>query len=128
MCITSFDVTEELEQRSANVNRVGLHPRWCDGQLFDERGHPVNVRSRVFSRSMRRAQNEILSIVGVCVRDIPQSRHDEAISRHDLDVDLMQRTAQENMYGLVLRLIGAILQCSCLWWIESFRQRLLASL
>ena len=116
---------EEIRQERVSAELIRAHSHQCNGQLFDERGHPVNIRSRVFSRSMRRAQNEVLSIVGVCVRDIPKSRHGEANPRSDLSTELVQRTAQENIYGLALLLLGATVQCFCIWWIDSFRDKLL---
>ena len=74
---------------------------------------------------MRRAQNEVLSTVGVCVRDIPKPHDTQTTSSFEPDVVLVQLIARENMYGLMIRLAGAVMQCSVTWWIESFRQRLL---
>ena len=125
--VAGNDDVEELRRPEANTEHIGVHLHRRDGQLFDERGHPVNPRSREFSQSMRRAQNEILSIVGVCVRDIPKPQDAQTTPRFEFNVELIQRTSQENWYGLVLRLIGAAVQCSCLWWIDWFRQRLLVS-
>lgn len=112
--------------RSAENTRALLYQH--NGQLFNDRGHPANLTSREFSRSMRRAQNEILSIVGVCVRDIPKPHDTQVNTTFEPDMLLIQRTALESMYGLIIRLAGAVLHCSITWWIDSLRQRLLVRL
>ena len=35
-------------------------------QQFDDKGHPINLASRFETREARRAQNDVLSTVGVC--------------------------------------------------------------
>lgn len=114
------------QDRSAENARARLYRH--NGQLFDGRGRPANLTSREFSRSMRRAQNEILSIVGVCVRDIPNPHDTRVNTNFEPDMLLIQRTALESMYGLIIRLAGAVLHCSITWWIDSLRQRLLVRL
>ena len=116
---------EENRYQLRNAEHARTHLYRHNGQLFDERGHPTNLTSREFSRSMRRAQNEILSVVGVCVRDISKPHDTQMSSSFEPDTGIIQRTARENMYGLMIQVAGAVMHCSITWWIDSLRQRLL---
>ena len=97
-------------------------------QSYDNRGRPVNSKSREFSRSLRRAQNEVLSIVGVCARNIPKPEDTVTAANFEPDIEVLRSIARENMYGIVLRLSVAVGQILLAWWIEPLRQRLLVSL
>lgn len=94
-------------------------------QLYDERGHPINPRSREFARAMRRAQNDVLSVVGVCVRDIPKPETARYAPRFEPDPKLLDLVDTESIYGLAIRAFSLLTQHMGTWWLGSLSERLL---
>ncbi|KAJ9645100.1 hypothetical protein H2199_003104 [Coniosporium tulheliwenetii] len=95
-------------------------------QQYDERGHPINPRSRELARQLRRAKNDVLAAAGVVVRKIPRSTEGatgEAVTRRisqdDYDAESNALTFASWM-AVVLRISGT-------WWISSLRDRSLVS-
>ena len=95
-------------------------------QQFDSRGHPVNESSERADKALRRAQNEVLRVVGVV-----RSKHDtdtKLARRHDLsDDELVDLVKLENFVGLAMREIFALGLDFGSWWAISFRSRLVVS-
>lgn len=92
-------------------------------QQFDGKGHPVNEVTTRANRRMRRAQNEVLQVVGVV-----RSKHNQAkqlARRHSLsDDELVGMVNYENVTGSFLRASCLPLMDSSVWWLMSFRSRL----
>lgn len=89
-------------------------------QLYDERGNPINPRSREYGKKSRNAQNDVLAAVGVVERrsspaeGLPGS-YEERLD--ELDV--------EDTIGLVLGTNFTLSQILCTWWIGTIRDRIL---
>jgi hypothetical protein len=89
-------------------------------QLYDERGNPINPRSREYGKKFRNAQNDVLAAVGVVERrrspseGLPGS-YEERLDELDL----------EDTIGNVLGASFTLSQTVCTWWIGTIRDRLL---
>ena len=75
-------------------------------QQYDSNGYPVNPSSRSFARRSRRAQNDVLSTVGVCVGIDETGQPIPAMSQNSMTLS-MERTKvktviRENEIGLFL--------------------------
>jgi hypothetical protein len=92
-------------------------------QQFDNRGHPINEDTIRSDRRMRRAQNEVLQVVGVTKSKHHQNQ--QLARRHSLSTqELVDKVHLENVVGLFANgLIRFPLELST-WWITSFRARL----
>lgn len=93
-------------------------------QEYNDRGHPINPRSRVEARELRRAKNDILSTVGVVV-----SKDDDKKLKYQKKSDKQKVSAVicETEYGLALAAFDLGLMFVTLWWIVSLRARFLVS-
>ena len=92
-------------------------------QRFDERGCPINLESRTEARRLRRAQNEVLSTVGLCVSRDEDARkiiHD----RQGADREKVAAVIEENELGLELMTANLAYMFLSLWWTFASRGRL----
>ena len=96
------DITENATVATGDGSRVQQH---------DDRGHPLNLVSRFEAREARRAQNNVLSTIGVCegidegcnrVTGIKVSK--ARMTDDDSKVELIRR---ENEVGLALNVISS---------------------
>lgn len=92
---------EESADASRNANSV---QSVGNVQQYDRQGHPENFVSRELVRQSRRAQNDVLTTVGVCVRVDKETKR---VVTHGNDDDADLRPAvgaimKENEYGLFL--------------------------
>jgi hypothetical protein len=89
-------------------------------QLYDERGNPINPRSREYGKKFRNAQNDVLAAVGAVERrqsplqPLPGS-YEERLEELDIEDTVGNAigaafTISENLYT---------------WWIGSIRDRIL---
>ncbi|KAF2854509.1 hypothetical protein T440DRAFT_387141 [Plenodomus tracheiphilus IPT5] len=89
-------------------------------QLYDERGNPINPRSREYGKKLRSAQNDVLASVGVV-----QRRQSPA---HDLPGSYKERLElleTEDSVGNVIAVAAELTENLCTWWIGSIRARLM---
>jgi hypothetical protein len=96
-------------------------------QQFNESGRPINPESTRDERRLRRAQNEILQVVGVT-----RSRHAREQQRLRSDkpseAEIVELLEDENSLGSLLRTVWTIPMDLSVWWLVSHRYRLLVSL
>jgi hypothetical protein len=92
-------------------------------QLYDERGNPINPRSREYGKKFRNAQNDVLAAVGVVERR--QSPDDGLPGSYEERLDELD---VEDTVGLVLGATFTLSQNLCTWWIGTIRDRILVSL
>ncbi|KAH4272049.1 hypothetical protein HBI24_035540 [Parastagonospora nodorum] len=89
-------------------------------QLYDERGNPINPRSREYGKKFRNAQNDVLAAVGVVERR--QSPDDGLPGSYEERLDELD---VEDTVGLVLGATFTLSQNLCTWWIGTIRDRIL---
>lgn len=92
-------------------------------QLYDERGNPINPRSREYGKISRNAQNDVLAAVGVVERR--QSPDDGLPGSYEERLDELD---VEDTIGLVLGATFTLSQNLCTWWIGTIRDRILVRL
>lgn len=94
-------------------------------QQFDRRGHPVNEDTARENRRLRRAQNEVLQVVGVVRSRYAKKRQ---LSRHhDLsDDELVDMVRDENLAGTIIRIVNPMVMDLSVWWLTAFRTRLVS--
>ncbi|KAH8731316.1 hypothetical protein GQ44DRAFT_767195 [Phaeosphaeriaceae sp. PMI808] len=89
-------------------------------QLYDERGNPINPRSREYGKRLRNAQNDVLAAVGVVERRRSPSE--------GLPGSFDERLAGLDDEDIVGNIIGTTVTLSenlCTWWIGTIRDRIL---
>lgn len=70
---------------------------------------------------MRRAQNDVLAAVGVCIRNSPQSAlHDSFSSGSKPDV-----TEEEDTYGYLITAVRLSIDYAATWWASNLADRVL---
>lgn len=120
---------EDPQQTSAGGTNQAAHgtPREFR-QRYNRRGYPINPESRAFGRTSRRAQNDVLSTVGICVGTLEDGRPVDAalalsiISKEDKDrIELIRK---ENETGLILSAATEGLLFLSIWCISSLRKRI----
>ncbi|RVX73996.1 hypothetical protein B0A52_02886 [Exophiala mesophila] len=89
-------------------------------QEFDARGHPHNERSEHSRLKLRRAQNDVLSIVGVVVKraETNQSRWDAMTSKQK-----DQHLSAETVAGTLCRSLAEVYRRLSTRWIVAMRRR-----
>jgi hypothetical protein len=92
-----------------------------DAQQYNERGRPINPRSRAYARDMRAAQNDVLACVGVCVRSAPSGPSPGDVQNNEIH----ELVSSETMYGSVVGIVGILAKYAGVWWTSSLRDRLL---
>lgn len=100
-------------------------------QQYDRRGHPENLASRALLRQSRRAQNDVLATVGVCVgldengtAVRPEVHQKESDINNRIKVESVMR---ENEVGLLLVAADIGLFFVGTFWVLGLRQRLQVS-
>jgi hypothetical protein len=89
-------------------------------QLYDERGNPINPRSRAYGKKLRNAQNDVLAAVGVVERRRSPSEGLPGSYEQRLDeLDV------EDTIGNALVVTVMVTEHLCTWWIGNIRDRLL---
>lgn len=98
-------------------------------QQYDRRGHPENPTSRALNRQSRRAINDVLATVGVCINVSTPGVSISTINedKHAFDRSRINAIQNENSSGLLLNSADTISFTLAAWWAESFRQRLQVS-
>ncbi|KAL2040070.1 hypothetical protein N7G274_006973 [Stereocaulon virgatum] len=96
-------------------------------QQYDSSGYPENVESRALSRQSRRAQNDVLVTVGVCVGvnadGQPIQSQLEDLRNHVLDKSQIDAVVRENDIGLLVSSADNTLVLASLYAV-GFRRRL----
>jgi hypothetical protein len=130
---SAFEPTQEFVQSDEYIqlesSQSDIPQRYQDFngsnyvQLYDERGNPINPRSREYGKKFRNAQNDVLAAVGVVERrpspseGLPGS-YEERLD--ELDV--------EDTIGLVLGTGFTVSQYLCTWWVGTIRDRVMVRL
>lgn len=97
-------------------------------QRYNPRGYPINPESRALARTSRRAQNDVLSTVGICVGVHEDGRPADAPStlakaaKHD--TARIESVRKENEIGLLLSAASNGIFFLGIWWIGGVRNRL----
>ncbi|KAL8831065.1 MAG: hypothetical protein Q9191_001077 [Dirinaria sp. TL-2023a] len=95
--------SEDPANPSQNVDPI--HRSVESAQQYDRQGHPENSISRELVRESRRAQNEVLTTIGVCERVNKGTKSIVAHGGVEEDDDLrpaIRAIMKENEYGLFL--------------------------
>ncbi|KAL1838614.1 hypothetical protein VTJ49DRAFT_2482 [Mycothermus thermophilus] len=86
------------------------------GQLYDDRGRPINPETKRINRDVVRSHNEVMMVIGVAEPD----------NGHDTQLEAAQRHRRyENRVGGRLLLTGSVLQTAAIWGVNGMRQRIL---
>ena len=91
-------------------------------QQYDDRGHAINPRTKELARQSRRAQNEVLSTVNVCVR--VDKAGQPVIDGKRNDTSAVQTIREENSLGLLLDTADWCAFCLAELSLVSLRHRL----
>lgn len=93
-------------------------------QQFNDRGRPINDQTIRADRRLRRAQNEVLKVVGVV-----RSKHDKYYRdtrQHQLtNEQLVDLVSIENASGRLLQTASPLAMDVVSWWVMSFRSRIM---
>ncbi|KAF2832049.1 hypothetical protein CC86DRAFT_390236 [Ophiobolus disseminans] len=89
-------------------------------QLYDERGNPINPRSREYGKKLRNAQNDVLAAVGVVER-----RRSPCDGLPGSFEDQLDRLDVEDSIGDAIGATLTLTENVCTWWIGSIRNRVL---
>lgn len=121
----SADNPEEATEPASNVihqTNFGSYQ-----QQYDRKGYPENPTSRALSRQSRRAINDILTTVGVCVGVDADGQvrpvHDNG-SLAALDKSKVTGIIRENEIGVLIGLAEALLDDLASMWAIGLRFRL----
>ncbi|KAK5371087.1 hypothetical protein LTR20_007306 [Exophiala xenobiotica] len=91
-------------------------------QQFDARGHPQNLASEASRRRLRRAQNEVLSTVGVVVRKARAERSTwQSMSEEQKHLLLLD----ENIAGANFGIVESVVEKLSTRWLSTLRRRIL---
>lgn len=94
-------------------------------QQYDSRGHPENRRSKAAARRFRKAQNDVLTTIGVCVVVDSQGRISQKKSRQpDVVAKQIAAIEKENRFGLGLAMADDIVFHVSSLFLENLRTRL----
>jgi hypothetical protein len=95
-------------------------------QIYNERGHPINEETGKADRRLRRAQNEVLKVVGVV-----RSRHEKEsqnLRQQGLSNDeITDMLDNEQLTGVLMRVLTSPSTELASWWIVSLRARFMVS-
>jgi hypothetical protein len=91
-------------------------------QLYDERGNPINPRSREYGKKLRNAQNDVLAAVGVVERRQSPSEGLPGSYQERLD-----RLDDEDLVGNAIEATLTLTESACTWTIGTIRNRVLVS-
>lgn len=127
---SAFEPTQEAAQSGHFVqlasNQAELPQRYQDFngnnyvQLYDERGNPINPRSREYGKKLRNAQNDVLAAVGVVERRAhPAERLPGSYE------DRLDKLELEDTVGDAVEATFTITEYACTWWIGTIRNRVL---
>ncbi|KAL5121821.1 hypothetical protein ACEQ8H_000036 [Pleosporales sp. CAS-2024a] len=127
---SAFESTQQMVQSDEYMQLESAHaelPRQYQAfngnnytQLYDERGNPMNPRSREYGNKFRNAQNDVLAAVGVVER---RPSPNQAIpGSYEARLDALD---VEDSIGLVLGATFTLSQHLCTWWIGTLRDRIL---
>lgn len=124
----SFDNTTETKDHVAEpvVEVTPLVRTSHYEQQYDSRGYPENAASRGLTRQSRRAMNDILATVGVCV-GVGADGHKMTInnqSRPSFDRAVIDSITVENEIGLVVDSADMMLVSLASMFAIGLRQRL----
>ena len=121
---SSGDSTEEAIEPATNTIRQVNSEVYQ--QQYDRKGYPENPTSRALSRQSRRAINDILTTVGVCVGVDADGQirpvHDG--SQAALDKSKVIGVIRENEIGILVALAEGIFDYLAGLWIVGLRYRL----
>jgi hypothetical protein len=92
-------------------------------QLYDERGNPINPRSREYGKKFRNAQNDVLAAVGVVER-----RRSPSDALPGSYAERLDELDFEDTLGSVLGATVNLTENLCTWWIGTIRDRILVSI
>lgn len=100
-------------------------------QQYDRRGHPENLASRALLRQSRRAQNDVLATVGVCVGvDENGKTTRQQVNQKETDINdrlKVESVMRENEVGLLQVAADIGLFFVGTFWVLGLRQRLQVS-
>ncbi|KAF2034742.1 hypothetical protein EK21DRAFT_55945 [Setomelanomma holmii] len=127
---SAFEPTQGVTQSEDYIQldsaQAELPPRYQDFtgnnyvQLYDERGNPINPRSREYGKKFRNAQNDVLAAVGVVERQ--RSPSDALPGSY---ADRLEELDFEDTVGSLLGATLTLTENLCTWWIGSIRDRVL---
>ncbi|KAI9871875.1 MAG: hypothetical protein M1830_002347 [Pleopsidium flavum] len=97
-------------------------------QRYNRRGYPINPESRAFARTSRRAQNDVLSTVGICVGVHEDGRPADApftLGRASKrDAARIESVRKENEIGLLMSAASHGIFFLSHWWIVGVNNRI----
>ncbi len=116
---------------SSEVSNPSLITRPGYAQQYDRRGHPENLPSRRLLRQSRRAQNDVLATVGVCVGvDENGKVIRPQVNQRETDMNdrsKVESVMRENEVGLLLAAADAGLLYIGYFCVRGLRHRLQVS-
>lgn len=117
-----YEAPDETTTEEEGSTRYMIPAPCGDGyvQHYDERGHPINPKSKVLGRGLRRAKNDILSTMGIVVSG---EGGNAIVSKEQQKVN---QISVENDYGTILNTLDQTLVFLGTWWTTSLTNRIQA--
>ncbi|OCK74708.1 hypothetical protein K432DRAFT_363251 [Lepidopterella palustris CBS 459.81] len=93
-------------------------------QVYDDRGHPINPRSREHGRLLREAQNDVLAAIGVVERR-PSPPSEMSLQYLNERKEKLEMLEAEDSVGNSIAIVSALSKYVSTWWIDCLRDGLL---
>lgn len=128
------EIAKETRANAAETIETGSYVPGLEGyiQQYDHKGYPENLASRLLSRQSRRAQNDVLATVGVCVVDeranlcaVPPKQHTR--NNQSIEKSRIRLIRRENEIGMSIAAADLGLFCLSSIFLLGLRHRMQVS-
>lgn len=131
-CPDEDEAAQEAKAAALEATASGSYISGAEGyvQQYDRRGYPQNLASRLLSRQSRRAQNDVLASVGVCVdeRATGLSAPPQFVKKHhSAEKSKIKLIKRENEIGLSIAAADFGLFCLAGVFLLGLRHRMQVS-
>lgn len=122
---SAFETPEQVTLEASRTDAaISESEPICYEQAYDERGHPINPRSREHGRVLREAQNDVLAAIGVVERRLSTSSLEDLPSLKRR-IERLERLETEDSVGNTIALVFALSENISTWWVGCLRDRIL---
>ena len=123
---SAFETPEQVTLEASRTDAATSESEpICYEQAYDERGHPINPRSREHGRALREAQNDVLAAIGVVERRLSTSSSLEDLPSLKRRIERLERLETEDSVGNTIALVSALSENISTWWVGCLRDRIL---
>lgn len=123
---SAFETPEQVTLEASRTDAATSESEpICYEQAYDERGHPINPRSREHGRALREAQNDVLAAIGVVERRLSTSSSLEDLPSLKRRIERLEKLETEDSVGNTIALVSALSENISTWWVGCLRDRIL---